>query len=281
MAKFGTTSTPVDGSSPSQERTSASRSSVMPLVPTTTWMPLSTQNRTLSITESGWVRSTATCAPLSTSAERSSPRLISATSSVSGASPIARTASEPIRPRAPSTATLIGELMTTLRATSAWLPGRAGSHTRRQILKVSIRTHHRGGERAPQHLTREVSHILDGDLVDALQRLLHAEVPPVVQLRLADAAHPRRAVLQPQHQAAAQLAAAPLHLFLGEPVLRDLGEDPAHHLGDLAQPIRSAPRVHRERAGPRVRRGGRVHRVGQPALLPDLLEQPRAHPASQ
>ena len=62
-AKFGATTTPTAGASASHDPTWASRSGDMPLVPTTTWMPCSTQNRTLSITASGRVRSTATWAP--------------------------------------------------------------------------------------------------------------------------------------------------------------------------------------------------------------------------
>ena len=49
----------------------------------------------------------------------------------------------------------------------------------------------------------------------------------------------------------------------------------------LVQPLRRAPGVHREGAGVGVAGQRRVHRVGQPALLPDLLEQPGARAAAE
>ena len=63
----------------------ASRSSSKPLVPTTAWMPCSTQNCRLAITASGRVRSTATSAPASVSAVSGSAEPSRATSSRSSA----------------------------------------------------------------------------------------------------------------------------------------------------------------------------------------------------
>ena len=51
------------GASPSQPRRVSSRSSSKPVVPTTAWMPWSMQNSRLSITTSGWVKSTTASAP--------------------------------------------------------------------------------------------------------------------------------------------------------------------------------------------------------------------------
>ena len=64
----------------------ASRPSSKPVVPTTAWMPFSMQNRRLSITTSGWVKSTTTWTPLSTSPPMSSPASMAATSSTPSAS---------------------------------------------------------------------------------------------------------------------------------------------------------------------------------------------------
>lgn len=105
MEKFGAISVPVPGEAASQPSSSSIRSGVQPVVPTTEWMPLAVQNSRLRITESGWVSSTATSAPVLVSSPRSESRPRAATSSRSGAASTALTASEPIRPLAPMTAT--------------------------------------------------------------------------------------------------------------------------------------------------------------------------------
>jgi hypothetical protein len=102
--KFGAMST-CPGVSSSQPRTWSKRCSSNPLVPTTTAMPWSSANRMLSSTAPGWVKSTTTWAPASTSSAGWSPSSRRATSARSGAASTARHTSPPMRPRAPSTAT--------------------------------------------------------------------------------------------------------------------------------------------------------------------------------
>ena len=70
----GATSTPTLGrvGQPAARRWPAGSSS-KPVVPTTAWMPWSMQNSRLSMTASGWVKSTTACAPASTRASSSSP----------------------------------------------------------------------------------------------------------------------------------------------------------------------------------------------------------------
>src|SRR6185312_1906267 len=104
-AKLGAISTPVPGCCSSNSTSEARLASSQPVVPTTAWMPCSTANRTLASVLSGVVRSTTTRAPAETSSSRESPRFSTATSSRSGADSMAATASLPIRPPAPSTAT--------------------------------------------------------------------------------------------------------------------------------------------------------------------------------
>ena len=58
----------------------------------------------------------------------------------------------------------------------------------------------------------------------------------------------------------------------------ELGE---HELGDRADPLRRAAGVQADEAGIREARGEGVDRVGEAALLADLLEQPRRHPAAE
>ena len=90
-AKFGATSTPTPGRSARWSRTRASESSSQPVVPTTRWTPASTSACTLPSVADGTVKSTATCAPASTTADRSASASTAATSSRSGASCTART----------------------------------------------------------------------------------------------------------------------------------------------------------------------------------------------
>ena len=73
------------GPRPSQPRSVASRSSSKPVVPTTAWMPWPTQNSRLSITTSGWVKSTTASAPAATRSSRESSASTRATSSRSSA----------------------------------------------------------------------------------------------------------------------------------------------------------------------------------------------------
>ena len=85
MAKFGTTITPTSGLSSSQCRICSACASPMPEVPTTAWMPWSTQNRMWSITTSGWVKSTTTWLPASASENSHSRPPTAATRSMSSA----------------------------------------------------------------------------------------------------------------------------------------------------------------------------------------------------
>ena len=105
MEKFGTTRTRTSGCSASQPRTSSSRSSTNPDVPTTTSRSCSTHQRRLSMTTPGWVKSITTSHPVSASS--ASVWSTSAATSRSGASCTARITSRPIRPRAPSTPTFV------------------------------------------------------------------------------------------------------------------------------------------------------------------------------
>ena len=106
MAKLGAISTP-DFDVESSDLIFAIRASSKPVVPITAWMLFPIRNSRFAITESGVVKSTTTCAPLATSASSESPKSSAATSSRSAASVTALTTSDPIRPRAPSTPTLI------------------------------------------------------------------------------------------------------------------------------------------------------------------------------
>jgi hypothetical protein len=108
MAKLGTTITPSSGLCVSHCRTWSYRASLKPLVPTTTLMPWSMHQCTLSITVSGVVKSTTTSAAASEMLNSQSPWSTIATSSRSSAASTVLQTSVPMRPRAPSTPTRIG-----------------------------------------------------------------------------------------------------------------------------------------------------------------------------
>src|SRR3954452_4368143 len=122
MPKFGAMITPRSGFGSSHSATVASFPSSKPVVPTTQWMSLSMQNRMLSMTTSGRVKSTTTWAPASATLNSHSPASTMATSSRSSAALTALTTSVPIRPRAPSTPTLMRGGSPVVEELSCW-PG--------------------------------------------------------------------------------------------------------------------------------------------------------------
>ena len=123
--------------------------------------------------------------------------------------------------------------------------------------------------------------LLGGHATDTLERLGLAEQLPVHQLGLAEPVHPGTGVLQAEHEPAGQLPDTALQLRGRDGLLRDavpaFGEQ-GQHLVDV---LRGAPGVQAEQAGVRVTGGEGVDRVGKPSLLPDLLEEPRGHPAPE
>src|SRR3954463_13600264 len=110
------------------------------------------------------------------------------------------------------------------------------------------------------------------------EALAHRQVLTVRQLAFAEPAHPGAGVLQSEHQAALELAAAAGDLLGGQPVGGDAREFLADQPEHLRHPLGRAAGVDGEGPGARVVRERRADAVDQPALLPDLLEQPRAHP---
>ena len=85
-----------------------------------------------------------------------------------------------------------------------------------------------------------------GDGGDPVEALGDRALVAVVELGAPDPVHPRRRVLQPEHQPAAQVALRADDLGGRQPVRRDLGEHVADDRDDLLQPLRRAPRVHAE-----------------------------------
>src|SRR5690625_3212836 len=126
MPKFGAMSTFAPGFAACIARTRSSRASSKPLVPTTAWIPRSMSHSRLSITASGWVKSTTQSAPCT--AFRSSLASTPATSSMSSAARTAATTSDPMRPSAPKTPTLNTDpTVTEARAASSQEPASARS----------------------------------------------------------------------------------------------------------------------------------------------------------
>src|SRR5215475_12014276 len=237
-AKFGATRMPRSGRSALHCRTVSSRSGVNPEVPTTQWIPLSSAHRMLSSTTSGWVKSTTTWAPASETENSQSPASTMATTSRSSTASTARTTSAPIRPRAPTTPTRIGSALipfsspVRLAARSGAVPltacrppsesvgkpcwrrrGTANRLSRQHPVEVLLleRADHRQAPRAAEQVGGNLPDIVRGDGIDPGEQLVHAEHLAVYQLRLADPAHPAAGVLQPEHQAALDLALPPGH----------------------------------------------------------------------
>src|SRR5690606_37049189 len=269
MPKLGAIRQLVPGDAASQPRTVSSRSASKPVVPTTGWMPCSISHRRLPITTSGWVKSTTTSAP--SSASIGSSLSTPATSSMSGAASTALHTSTPTRPRAPSTPTLI--------TGSTLYPGVSADGVGEVL--VAVRADDGQRERPVEHVGGDRLDLLGSDRVDAGQHLVYGHQLVVHQLVLADAGHARAGVLQPEDETAAHLALAARDLLLRQA----LGHDPGHlvpadleHVVDLAG---QAADVDAELAGVGVGGGVAVGRVGQAALLPDLLEQPRRHAAAE
>src|SRR6478735_7019902 len=211
MEKLGAISTPVSGEAASQPPSCVRRSSVQPVVPTTAWMPWLRQYSRLSITEAGVVSSTATWAPDSASASRPSPRPRAATSSMSSAASTARTASEPIRPLAPRTATR------SLLMLFASLPGVSGDGVVQPgRLLVLERADDRQGRPAAQDVAGDGADVVRRDRGYPGQHVVDRHLLAPAQLALADTVHQRAGVLQAEDRGALELADGTADLVIGE-----------------------------------------------------------------
>src|SRR4051794_20958293 len=271
MPKFGAMRTLAGvGASATHSRTVSIRSAVKPVVPTTAWMPWSIAKRMLSMTTSGWVKSTSTWEPASATLNSQSPASTIATSSRSSAASTALHTCSPMRPRAPRTPTLMGSLIVPLPL----------SHRTVEVV-LAERPHHGQASRPGEDLPGHGGDVVSGNRVDAAEELVHADHVAVRDLALADAGHPRAGVLETEDGRPPHLPLAPLDLRLGQPVRGHggvLGEDQREDLVGLPG---LAAGVDAEHAGVGVPAGERVHGVGEAALLPDALEQPRAHAAAE
>src|SRR4051795_12533161 len=139
---------------------------------------------------------------------------------------------------------------------------------------LAVRAHHGQTGVLAEQLGCHVPDLFLVDGVEPGQYLAHRQVLPVGELALAESAHPGAGVLKAEHQRALELATAPGHLLGGDALgghAVELGTNEPQDLGDA---LLGATGVHRERAHPGVVRQRRSHAVDQPALLPDLLEQP-------
>src|SRR3954463_13300380 len=284
IAKFGATTTLV--ADPCSTIAAAIRSwssSVMPGGPTTTWTPFATHHRTLSSTAEGCVKSTATPARASSSAWRSlvmvtpstccpaATVLTAATSSRSGSAATAAHTVRPIRPFAPSTPTRTA-MGSGLRV--------EGGHLRLDVRvapaeRVLVeRPEHRQRHGLRQHAGGDAVGVLEAHPVDAVEHLVHGEDLPVPGLGPAEAGHAPAGLLEREHHGALHVPLGPFELLALEPVGGDLGGLAPQERERLLGPRGRRPGVHREQPGLRVHLVVGVHRVGEPALLPDLLEQP-------
>ena len=149
----------------------SSRSLVKPVVPTTAWMPFSIANRRLSITTSGWVKSTTTCA-----SARSRQRI----ADVDGRDQVeirrrldrAHTC-WPMRPRAPSTPTRVVSLIASLSDRAV------------EVVRAE-RPDDGQAPRTREHLGSDLGDVGRRDRVDLAEQLVEPEHVAVTQFALAD-----------------------------------------------------------------------------------------------
>src|SRR6476646_4024751 len=172
MPKLGATTTPTFGACCSHSRTVANRSSVNPVVPTTAWIPWSIANRRLSMTTSGWVKSTSTWAPASATLNSQSPASTIATSSRSDAASTALQTCCPIRPREPSTPTRVGSVITLVPS------------YRTVEVVFAERPHDRQTPRPAQQVRGDVGDVDGRDRVDLGEQLVDTEHVAVDELAL-------------------------------------------------------------------------------------------------
>src|SRR3954454_12164257 len=266
MPKLGATRTPREGTSDSQSRSVASRSSSMPVVPTTTSSPWSRHQRMLSITASGVVKSTTTWA--SRSGPRSSSASTPATSSMSSAASTARQTSLPMRPCAPSTPTRIVMAPT--------LGDAGGEHA---VVVVGADDGER--RRAAQQVEREHLHVVDGHRIDVAEDLVDGHHLAIDELGLPEPDHPRPGVLETQDEAATHLPLASVELLRAVAAAGRHRQLLTAQLEHLARAVGMTAGIDAEHSGVGVVRGEGVDGVGEAALLAHLLEQPRRHASAE
>src|SRR5215211_1483424 len=267
IAKLGATNR-LAGPTPSNAEKSA------PVVPITQWTPASRQVRALSTAASGVEKSTTTSASPNTS-----PREVSSCGSTrptSAMSSVPSTASRtvrPMRPAAPDTATLI----------IASRRGELGVHRLERRAKcLLVAADPRGGqpvgseERPGQH-----HHVLHRHRVEGCQQRVDGEDRNPHQERAAEPVHAGQRRLHRQHGAALDVLAGALELLLPHPDFQEasqLGADHVHGRPDIVGPGTDVDR-YLARVG--VVTGVGEDRVGEAALLTDLLEEPRRSRAAQ
>ena len=115
---------------------------------------------------------------------------------------------------------------------------------------------------------------------DPLEGLVDARVAAVDQLDGTEPPHAGAGVLQAEREGAGDLALRTRQLELVDAPLPHAGQllgQQLDHLGGAAGPARG---VHPEQAGVAVAGAEGIHRVRQPALLADVLEQTGGHPSA-
>ena len=117
--------------------------------------------------------------------------------------------------------------------------------------------------------------------LDAFERFVEAELAIEVDLLPREVRHPARRALEVQHQAALEMILGAPQLGVRERLVLQPAQLGDHDVDQLADRVVGAPGVNRHRAGVAVGAQAAEHRVGQPALLADVLEQPRAHRAAE
>ncbi len=128
----------------------------------------------------------------------------------------------------------------------------------------------------------DARHVVGGDVLDLRDDLVDVGHDPERELGTPDAMHPARRALEPERHRPCEVADRALQLVVGDPAVGDEAvELGVEHVEHFLDPLRRGAAVHRERAGVGERAAVREHGVREAATLAHLLEQPRAHAATE
>jgi hypothetical protein len=117
--------------------------------------------------------------------------------------------------------------------------------------------------------------------LDLRQDAVEVEQLAVGDERLPEPAHAVRRQLHGEHDPALEVLLRPLELVRPGAVLGDVGDLLGHDAQALAEVLLPRPDIHPDLSRVRVLGGECVDGVGEAALLPDLLEQPRGGGAAE
>src|SRR5690348_4773085 len=123
--------------------------------------------------------------------------------------------------------------------------------------------------------------VLGGNRINCGKDFIERLVRLIVQRHARSTIHSRRHTFQRERDLPLELALPAAQLLLGQPFVREARQLVSNRLGRTAGGLGRRADVHAVHARLRVERVEGVHRVGEPQLLADALEEARAHPSPE